>query len=121
MCNIHLICRLAWQAIGDKSKADCMFEFITTLNKQCPLFKPFIQAHKTSVEEKLRLMKEVQTHEQEKLEEYQTAKEIERQVEQEKMLMEEEKRRIKDELNKQTFSQFKLYAYQQYPGNPEQV
>lgn len=98
-----------------------MFEFITTLNKQCPLFKPFVEAHKTNSQEKIRLMKEVEINEQEQLEEYQIAKAIQRQTEEQKIQMEEDKRRIQDELNRQTFSQFKIYAEQQYPGNPEQV
>ena len=31
------------------------------------------------------------------------------------------RRAIKDALNQQTYLQFKTYAEQQYPGNPDQV
>lgn len=31
------------------------------------------------------------------------------------------RRQIQDALNQQTYSQFKAYAEQQFPGNPEQV
>lgn len=31
------------------------------------------------------------------------------------------RRQIQDALNVQTFHQFRAYAEQQYPGNPEQV
>ena len=107
--------------MGDKTKADSMFEFITTLNKQSPLFKPFIEAHKRDQEERKRVSKEAQHAEHEKHEDYQIAKEIERQAEEERYMQEEQKRRVQDALNRQTFAQFKSYAEQQYPGNPEQV
>lgn len=31
------------------------------------------------------------------------------------------RRQIQDALNQQTYNQFKAYAEQQFPGNPEQV
>jgi hypothetical protein len=119
--SVFLTYRLAWQAVGDKTKADSMFEFITTLNKQSPLFKPYVEAHKRDGEEKSRISKAAQNAEDEKQEDYQIAKEIERQAEEEKCFQEEQKRRVQDALNRQTFAQFKTYAEQQYPGNPEQV
>ncbi|ODM92727.1 Golgi resident protein GCP60 [Orchesella cincta] len=112
--------RLAWQALGDKSKADCMFDYVTTLNKQCPLFKPFVEAHKRDLEEKARLLRETEEQQKEDDEEARIAREIHRRAEEEKIRIEEQKRRIQDALNRQTFSQFKAYAEQQYPGNPEQ-
>lgn len=98
-----------------------MFDYVTTLNKQCPLFKPFVEAHKRDLEEKARLQRETEEQQKEDDEEARIAREIHRRAEEEKLRIEEQKRRIQDALNRQTFGQFKAYAEQQYPGNPEQV
>lgn len=63
-------------------------------------------------------MEEAKAHEDEQ---YKIAKELERQAEENRLRLEEQKRRIQDALNRQTFEQFRAYAEQQYPGNPEQV
>lgn len=112
--------RIAWTALGEKSKADCMYEFITTLNKQCPLFKPFVEAHKRDMEEKERTRQ--QKIEQNRLENHESQRdEQQRLAEEQQERLEEQKRRIQDALNRQTFAQFKTYSEQQFPGNPEQV
>jgi len=98
-----------------------MFEFITTLDKQSPLFKPFVEAHQRDAEDRSKKLKEIQLVEIEKEEGYQVAKQTEREAEVEKSLQEEQKHRVQDALNRQTYEQFKTYAEQQYPGNPEQV
>lgn len=98
-----------------------MFEFITLVNNQSPLFKPFVEAHKRDVEEKNRVQREVESAKTHLNEEYLIAQELERQAEENRVKMEEQKQRIQDALNRQTFDQFMAYAEQQYPGNPEQV
>ncbi|XP_021944425.1 Golgi resident protein GCP60 [Folsomia candida] len=112
--------RLAWQGLGEKSKSDCMFEFITLVHNQSPLFKPFVEANKRDLEEKSRVRKEVEEAKSHMDEEYLIARELERQAEENRHKMEEQKRRIQDALNQQTFQQFMSYAEQQYPGNPDQ-
>ena len=112
--------RLAWQSLGDISKEQAMDGFIVLLDKLCPLFRTFVEAQRRDVEEKLRLKKE---EEERKLEEERRLKELDeiRKKEEEARLKEEiQRRQIQDALNQQTYYQFKMYAEQQYPGNPEQ-
>ena len=112
--------RIAWQNLGNISKEEAMEGFVIFLDKVCPLFKTFLEAQKRDVEEKARLKKE---EEQRKINEEKLMKEIEEQKkkEEEELLKQENQRRqIQDALNEQTFYQFKSYAEQQYPGNPEQ-
>ena len=42
--------RVAWQAVGDASKEESMSRFIEFLDRLCPLFRPFVQAHKADLE-----------------------------------------------------------------------
>lgn len=49
-----------------------------------------------------------------------TANEAARLAELERHRQEEQRRQIQDALNIQTFSQFRAYAEQQYPSNPDQ-
>lgn len=98
-----------------------MFEFITLVHNQSPLFKPFVEANKRDLEEKSRVRKEVEEAKSHMDEEYLIARELERQAEENRHKMEEQKRRIQDALNQQTFQQFMSYAEQQYPGNPDQA
>lgn len=112
--------RLAWQNLGDISKEQAMEGFIILLDKLCPLFRTVVEAQKRDIEEKLRLRKEEEAR---KLEEERRLKELEEQKkkEDEARLKEEiQRRQIQDALNQQTYYQFKMYAEQQYPGNPEQ-
>lgn len=111
--------RLAWQNLGDISKDQAMEGFIVLLDKLCPLFRTVVEAQKRDFEEKQRLKRE----EAKKLEEERKFKglEEERKKQEEERLKEETQRRqIQDALNQQTYYQFKVYAEQQYPGNPEQ-
>ncbi|XP_026670091.1 Golgi resident protein GCP60 isoform X2 [Ceratina calcarata] len=112
--------RLAWQNLGDISKEQAMEGFIILLDKLCPLFRTVVEAQKRDIEEKLRLKEEEEAR---KLEEQQRLRELEeeRKREEEARLKEEiQRRQIQDALNQQTYYQFKMYAEQQYPGNPEQ-
>ncbi|XP_078045617.1 Golgi resident protein GCP60 [Augochlora pura] len=112
--------RLAWQNLGDISKDQAMEGFIVLLDKLCPLFRTVVEAQKRDIEEKLRLKKEEEARQ---LEEEKRLKELDEQKkkEEEARLKEElQRRQIQDALNQQTYYQFKMYAEQQYPGNPEQ-
>lgn len=112
--------RMAWQNLGDISKEQAMEGFIILLDKLCPLFRTVVEAQKRDFEEKQRLKKE---EEAKKLEEERKLKELEeerKKQEEERLKEETQRRQIQDALNQQTYHQFKLYAEQQYPGNPEQ-
>lgn len=112
--------RLAWQNLGDISKEQAMEGFIILLDKLCPLFRTVVEAQKRDIEEKLRLRKE---EEERKLQEERRLRELEeaKKKEEEARLKEEiQRRQIQDALNQQTYNHFKVYAEQQYPGNPEQ-
>jgi acyl-CoA-binding protein len=112
--------RLAWQNLGDISKEQAMEGFIVLLDKLCPLFRTVVEAQKRDFEEKQRLKQE---EEAKKLEEDRKFKELEeerKKQEEERMKEEIQRRQIQDALNQQTYYQFKVYAEQQYPGNPEQ-
>lgn len=112
--------RLAWQNLGDISKEQAMEGFIILLDKLCPLFSTVVEAQKRDFEEKQRLKKE---EELKKLEEEKKLKQLEeekKKQEEERLKEETQRRQIQDALNQQTYYQFKVYAEQQYPGNPEQ-
>lgn len=112
--------RLAWQNLGDISKEQAMEGFIVLLDKLCPLFTTVVEAQRRDIEEKLRLKREEEAR---KVEEERRLKELDeqRKKEEEARLREEiQRRQIQDALNQQTYYQFKMYAEQQYPGNPEQ-
>ncbi|CAL7939580.1 unnamed protein product [Xylocopa violacea] len=112
--------RLAWQNLGDIPKDQAMEGFINLLDKLCPLFRTVVEAQRMDIDEKLRLKKEEEAR---KLEEERRLKELDKQrkKEEEARLKEElQRRQIQDALNQQTYYQFKMYAEQQYPGNPEQ-
>ncbi|XP_076763218.1 Golgi resident protein GCP60 [Xylocopa sonorina] len=112
--------RVAWQNLGDISKEQAMEGFIILLDKLCPVFRTVVEAQRRDIDEKLRLKKEEEAR---KLEEERRLKELDKQrkKEEEARLKEElQRRQIQDALNQQTYYQFKMYAEQQYPGNPEQ-
>lgn len=111
--------RLAWQNLGDISKDQAMEGFIVLLDKLCPLFRTVVEAQKRDFEEKQRLKRE----EAKKLEEERKFKGLEeekKKQEEERLKEEIQRRQIQDALNQQTYYQFKVYAEQQYPGNPEE-
>ena len=112
--------RLAWQNLGDISKEEAMEGFVVLLDKLCPLFKTVVEAQKRDIEEKKRLQKEEESR---KIEDEKRLKDLEeeKQKEEEMRLKEEnQRRRIQEALNQQTYYQFRAYAEQQYPGNPEE-
>jgi len=112
--------RLAWQNLGDISKEQAMEGFIVLLDKLCPLFRTVVEAQRRDFEEKQRVKRE---EEAKKLEEEKKLKELQeekKKQEEERLKEETQRRQIQDALNQQTYYQFKVYAEQQYPGNPEQ-
>ncbi|RWS04967.1 Golgi resident protein GCP60-like isoform X2 [Dinothrombium tinctorium] len=109
--------RQAWSDLGTMSKEEAMSTFIKLLDKLCPLFKPFVEAHKREKDEKERQRleeEEKQRLEKEKKEQEMMAINASKREEQLK------KQAIQEALNRQTYQQFAAYAQQQYPNNKEQ-
>lgn len=112
--------RVAWQHLGDISKAQAMEGFIDLLDRTCGAFKPYVEAIKKDREEKERLAQEQERRRVEQLE-LERQQEINRKLLDEQKSREElQKRKLQDALNQQTYLQFRAYAEKQYPGNPEQ-
>ncbi|XP_077521728.1 Golgi resident protein GCP60 [Amblyomma americanum] len=115
--------RQAWISLGDTDREAAMKKFIELLNLKCPLFRPFVEAHKADMEEKerkRRLEEEERRREEEEERERQRLQEEVCRQEQERLKQLEQKRLIQEALNRQTYHQFKAYAEQQFPGNTEQ-
>ncbi|XP_026323271.1 Golgi resident protein GCP60-like, partial [Hyposmocoma kahamanoa] len=112
--------RAAWQALGQMSQIQAMAGFVHTLDRLCPLFKPYLEAIHKDLESKLQ-------QELKKMEAERAHQELQHRVMQEKQKQqsnkvseEEQVQRIKDALNAQTYDQFLQYAQQQFPGNFDQ-
>lgn len=121
--------RKTWQKLGSMSQNDAKTNFINLLHNVCPLFRPFVLAHKCDLEEKERKRKEeedqrriIEEEEKVKQEEEKLRFEEEEKLKEEKERQKQNyhKRLIQEALNRQTFHQFKAYAEKQYPGDPEQ-
>lgn len=112
--------RVAWQQLGNLSRAQSMEGFVDLLDRLCPLFKPYVEAIKKDKEEKHRLALEEERKLKEQQELERVRKEEQQKLEEQKNREELQKRHLQDILNQQTFHQFKAYAEKQYPGNPEQ-
>ncbi|CAH0625539.1 unnamed protein product [Chrysodeixis includens] len=112
--------RAAWQALGHMSQIQAMVGFVHTLDRLCPLFKPYLEAIQKDVEDKKQ--QELKKEEEERAhQELQNRIMLEKQKQQSNKLTEEQQvQRIKDALNGQTYEQFLQYAQQQYPGNFDQ-
>ncbi|KAM3957816.1 Golgi resident protein GCP60 [Aphomia sociella] len=112
--------RAAWQALGQISQIQAMAGFVHTLDRLCPLFKPYFEAIQKDTEDKKQ--QEVKRKEEELAHtELQNRIHLEKQKQQSTNLTEEQQvQRIKDALNAQTYEQFLQYAQQQFPGNFDQ-
>ncbi|OWR45042.1 Golgi resident protein GCP60 [Danaus plexippus] len=112
--------RAAWQMLGQMSQIQAMAGFVHTLDRLCPLFKPYLEAIQKDLEEKKQ--QELKKSEEEKAHsELQNRIIMEKEKQQSTKLTEEQQvQRIKDALNAQTYDQFLQYAQQQYPGNFDQ-
>ncbi|XP_050307979.1 Golgi resident protein GCP60 [Anthonomus grandis grandis] len=111
--------REAWQKLGQLSKDQAKRGFVELLSRRCPLFSTYIEAHRRERDEQKRLEKEELTK---KIEEDENKR---KQEEEQRLLLEKMqeqeaiKRQIQLALNQQTYDQFRKYAMQQYPGDPE--
>lgn len=112
--------RLAWQALGDVNQDEAMTGLVELLDKLCPIFKPFVEAHKWDVEERERVAREEEAARQEEAARLRLEEEERQREEEDRAKQEAQRRQIQEALNQQTYHQFKSYAEQQYPGNPEQ-
>ena len=90
-----------------------MIGFIEGVSESMPHLKPYFEALKKEQEEtKEKEKKEAKIAE----EEAKTAKIAET----ERQRQEEQRRQIQDALNRQSYEEFRTYAQQQYPDNPDQ-
>ena len=112
--------KLAWQKLGDLSKVAAMDGFVSVLDGLCPQLRPYVEAQKKDLE--IQAQRQLEAEERARLEEEQQLldAEEERRLKAEMERQEEKRRQIKEALNTQTYSQFKAYATQQYPENPDQ-
>lgn len=111
--------RLAWQKLGNLSCDQSRAGFVELLSRKCPLFSTYIEAHRREKREQERLAKEMERLKL--LEEEETLKKAEEEQLLQEQLQREEavKRQIQLALNEQTYDQFRIYAEQHYPGDPE--
>jgi golgi resident protein GCP60 len=112
--------REQWAQLGSMSKLQAMEGFIDLLDRQCPTFKPYIEAVKKDREEK---RKQSDIADSKRLVEQEAEKKRQEQkklIEFEQHREEIQRRKLQDALNQQTIFQFKEYAEKQFPGNPDQ-
>jgi len=105
--------RSAWADLGDMNKSEAKKQFVQKLTCLVPNFQSHI---KEKSQKEIERRKEEEMELLKKVEEEKQNKEIEDRKQKEEL----ERRKIKDALNGQTFEQFKRYAEQQYPDNPDQ-
>ncbi|XP_022908058.2 Golgi resident protein GCP60 [Onthophagus taurus] len=111
--------RLAWQKLGNLNPDEARAGFVELLSRKCPLFSTFIEAHRREKKEQERLAIENEKMNLLQKEEVRKKEEEEKLV-QERLEKEEAiKRQIQQALNEQTYDQFRRYAEQHYPGDPE--
>ncbi len=97
-----------------------MLNFVETINSACPLFHACVEAHKKEIEMKAEREKEDLEHQRKEEERIKIEAEEEERRQIELKEQEEKRKQIKEALNLQTYDQFKSYAEQQYPENPDQ-
>lgn len=94
------------------SNQEAMSKFISLLDENCFLFKPYIDAHVAQNEEKKRKELEdkehIESEEKAKLDQQPNGE-----VSQETTIEEKKRQLIQDALNQQTYSQFRAYAEDQ--------
>ncbi|KAJ3658648.1 hypothetical protein Zmor_010375 [Zophobas morio] len=111
--------RLAWQKLGKLSADQARAGFVELLSRRCPLFSAYVEAHRREKKDQERKAKEEEKRrlieEEERLKKEEEEKLIQEQLTKEEAI----KRQIQQALNEQTFDQFRKYAEQQFPGDPE--
>lgn len=108
--------RLAWKELVDMPAEEAMSNFIDLLDLKCFLFKTFIEAHVAQKQEEFRLAQEKIKKEEKLKSELVNGNDVTKET----SIEEKKKRMIQDALNQQTYAQFRAYAEDQFPGNPEQ-
>ncbi|KAG5882535.1 hypothetical protein JTB14_038146 [Gonioctena quinquepunctata] len=111
--------RISWQKLGQLSRDQARAGFVELLSRRCPLFSTYIEAHRREKKEQEKRIKEEQSKQQIAEEERLKKEEEEKYLEEQMLKQEAIKRQIQQALNEQTFDQFRSYAEQQYPGDPE--
>ncbi|XP_003746145.1 Golgi resident protein GCP60 [Galendromus occidentalis] len=102
----------AWLALGDMDATTAKQEFVALLHDRCPLFRPFVCAHKASLQQQEQIQREPQQTGGVSSSPSSTASSpIHNSSPNEEL--------IRAALNQQTFGQFTAYAAQQYPQSPE--
>ncbi|CAG9819463.1 unnamed protein product [Phaedon cochleariae] len=111
--------RIAWQKLGQLSSDQARAGFVELLSRKCPLFSAYVEAHRREKQEQERRIKEADS--KKLLEEEVRLKRVEEEkfVNEQMLKQEAIRRQIQQALNEQTYDQFKSYAEQQYPGDPE--
>ncbi|KAJ8936948.1 hypothetical protein NQ318_015566 [Aromia moschata] len=111
--------RLAWQKLGQLSRDQARAGFVELLSRRCSLFSAYVEAHRREKQEQERRAKEEESRRI--IEEEERLKKIEEEKFVQEQLLKQEaiKRQIQQALNEQTYDQFRKYAEQQYPGDPE--
>ncbi|GMR58985.1 hypothetical protein PMAYCL1PPCAC_29180, partial [Pristionchus mayeri] len=107
-----------WRELGDLPREQAMTSFVFLLDRVCPPFKQFVHDHvaalpKPEREERIALASVSGG----------TGEMEQRGVQPMPIdwhLVESQRKQIQDALNSQTFHQFRAYAQQQLPGQPEQ-
>lgn len=111
--------RDAWHKLGNLTSDQARLGFIELLGRRCPLFSTFVEAHRREKDEKERRTREI---ERRRLleEEERKRREKEQQIIKEQAMKEEAiRKQIQEALNEQTYEQFKKYAEQQFPDDPD--
>jgi len=105
--------RSAWASLGDISKDESMKGFIDGVAESMPHLEPHIEAIKKEKES-------VKKQELEAQEKAAAEAKIAQEADEERQRQEEQRRQIQDALNRQSYEEFRAYAEQQYPDNPDQ-
>lgn len=105
--------RNAWGNLGDMSQDEAMMTFIDKVSELMPHLKPYLEALKKEKDDQL-------IKEEEALKEAAEMAEATKIADTERQKQEEQRRQIQDALNRQSYNEFRAYAEQQYPNNPDQ-
>ncbi|XP_044728662.1 Golgi resident protein GCP60 [Chrysoperla carnea] len=111
--------RLAWQRLSDLSPDQSRIGFVSLLSRRCPHFEAYIEAHRRENEEKQRKAQEQALRDLERRKQREEEEKIEREIRAKQEMEEVARRKVQQALNEQTYDQFRTYAEQQYPGDPE--
>lgn len=111
--------RSAWGQLGQMTKEEAMSQFTDSVKENMPQFNSHLTEMEAQNEQKRIQEEEKQVKAAEAEASRAAEAEAEKLAEQEMLRDEEQRRRIQDALNRQTFTQFKAYAEQQYPSDPD--